>query len=297
MTQAYTHIGTPNYMCCGNSETYSRPGHHRGVAVTRTVALETPIMDHLRHPARMLLALATLGITSAQTSAGCSVLQGLGSSCAASVHIYASASDSYCASEALQVADAFDAAGSPTLVAFCPSLGLTAISSMSTATTCQELVAALELFCNDVTACSASCDVETTSCGYSCPPPPSPSPPAFDPFAGAANRGDGLYIMAFLPMAIILLFFILLKCYVVRVRAQRQVLLQHNGFQGAGLPQHNAFQPGAHAGIQLGGGMGMGMPVNTRAPVVVNTGAPMVVNAVPVDAAGLPAGNVYAGQV
>ena len=39
-------------------------------------------MDHLRHPARMLLALATPLTTSAQTSAGCSVLQGLGSSCA-----------------------------------------------------------------------------------------------------------------------------------------------------------------------------------------------------------------------
>ena len=45
------------------------------------------------------------------------------------------------------------------------------------------------------------------------------------------------------------LFFILLKCYIIRVRAQRQVLLQHNGFQGAGLPQHNAFSR-PHAGIQ-----------------------------------------------
>ena len=128
--------------------------------------------------------------------------------------------------------------------------------------------------------------------------PPPPPPHSNDILTDGIG---GIPIFVFIPV-LFLIITIPLRIYFFRRMAQRRPLLQNNGFQvgmqqPGGINQHNGFVPGG--GVQLGatagfgcfGGsvMGTGMPVNT--------GAPVVVNAVPVDAAGLPAGHVYNGNV
>ena len=127
------------------------------------------------------------------------------------------------------------------------------------------------------------------------PPPP---PPSYDIWVDGIG---GIPIYVFFPL-LFLIITIPLRIYFFRRMTQRRPLLQNNGFQvgmqqPGGINQQNGFVAGG--GVQLGATAGCGCfggsAMGTGVPF--NTGAPVVVNAVPVDAAGLPAGHVYNGSV